>query len=61
MKKLYKPLLSAFLGFFVGAIMTYLDEPKTVDFKDAIIGGVKYGIIAFTSVIVIDKLGFKLD
>ena len=30
-------------------------------FKDAIIGGVKIGIIAFTSVIVIDNLGFKIN
>ena len=61
MKRLKKPFLSAFLAFFVGAIMTYLDEPKTVELKGAIIGGAKYAIIAFFFVIIIDKLGFKLD
>ncbi|MBT02908.1 MAG: hypothetical protein CL836_02565 [Crocinitomicaceae bacterium] len=61
MKRLKKPFLYASLAFIVGTIFTYLNEPKTVDFKDAIIGGVKIGIIAFTSVIVIDNLGFKLD
>ena len=52
MKKLYKPLLSAFLAFFVGAIMTYLDEPKTVELKGAILGGVKIAIIVFVVMIV---------
>ena len=61
MKRLKKPFLSAFLAFFVGAIMTYLDEPKTAELKGAIIGGAKYAIIAFFFVIIIDKLGFKLD
>lgn len=58
MKKLYKPLLYAFLGFFVGAIMTYLDEPKTVELKGAILGGVKFAIIIFVLIIVTDKIGF---
>ena len=58
MKKLYKPLLYAFLGFFVGAIMTYLDEPKTVELKGAMIGGVKFAIIIFVLIIVTDKIGF---
>ena len=61
MKRLKKPFLSAFLAFFIGAIMTYLDEPKTVELKGAIIGGAKYAIIAFFSVIIIDTFGFKLD
>ena len=55
MKKLYKPLLSAFLSFFVGAIMTYLDEPKTVELKGAILGGVKFAIIVFVVIIVTDN------
>ena len=58
MKKLYKPLLYAFLGFFVGAIMTYLDEPKTVELKGAMLGGVKFAIIIFVLIIVTDKIGF---
>ena len=58
MKKLYKPLLSAFLAFFVGAIMTYLDEPKTVELKGAMLGGVKFAIIIFVLIIVTDKIGF---
>ena len=52
MKKLSKPLLYAFLGFFGGAIMTYLGEPKTVELKGAIIGGVKIAIIVFVVMIV---------
>ena len=55
MKKLYKPLLSAFLAFFVGAIMTYLDEPKTVELKGAILGGFKLSIIMFAITIVTDN------
>ena len=58
MKKLYKPLLSAFLGFFVVAIMTYLDEPKTVELKGALLGGFKFAIIIFVVIIVTDKIGF---
>lgn len=55
MKKLYKPLLSAFLAFFVGAIMTYLDEPKTVELKGAILGGFKLSIIMLAITIVTDN------
>ena len=55
MKKLYKPLLYAFLGFFVGAIMTYLDEPKTVELKGAILGGFKLSIIMLAITIVTDN------
>jgi len=55
MKKLYKPLLSAFLAFFVGAIMTYLDEPKTVELKGALIGGLKLAIIMLVITIVTDN------
>ena len=51
----------AFLAFFVGTIFTFLDEPKTAELKGAIIGGAKYAIIVFFFVIIIDKLGFKLD
>ena len=58
MKKLSKPLLYAFLGFFAGAIMTYLSEPKTVELKGAILGGVKFAIIIFVLIIVTDKIGF---
>ena len=55
MKKLYKPLLSAFLAFFVGAIMTYLDEPKTVELKGVILGGFKLSIIMLAITIVTDN------
>ena len=55
MKKLSKPLLYAFLGFFAGAIMTYLNEPKTVELKGAILGGVKFAIIIFVLIIVTDN------
>jgi len=58
MKKLYKPLLYAFLGFFVGTIMTYLDEPKTVELKGAILGGVKFAIIMFVFIIVTENISF---
>jgi hypothetical protein len=58
MKKLYKPLLYAFLGFFVGTIMTYLDEPKTVELKGAILGGVKFAIIMFVLIIVTENISF---
>ena len=58
MKKLSKPLLYAFLGFFAGAIITYLSEPKTVELKGAILGGVKFAIIIFVLIIVTDKIGF---
>ena len=58
MKKLYKPLLSAFLAFFVGAIMTYLDEPKTVELKGVILGGVKFAIIMFVLIIVTENISF---
>ena len=56
MKKLSKPLLYAFLGFFAGAIMTYLSEPKTVELKGAILGGVKFAIIMFVLIIVTDNI-----
>ena len=55
MKKLYKPLLSAFLGFFVGALITYLSEPKTVELKGAILGGVKIAIIVLVITIITDN------
>ena len=61
MKRLKKPFLYAFIAFFVGTIFTFLSEPKTVELKGAIIGGAKYAIIAFFSVIIIDTFGFKLD
>ena len=55
MKKLSKPLIYAFLGFFAGAIMTYLSEPKTVELKGAILGGVKFAIILFFVMFVIEN------
>ena len=58
MKRLKKPFLSAFLAFFVGAIMTYLDEPKTVELKGAILGGVKFAIIMFVFIIVTENISF---
>jgi len=58
MKKLYKPLLYAFLGFFVGTIMTYLDEPKTVELKGAILGGAKFAITMFVLIIVTENISF---
>ncbi len=61
MKRLKKPSLYALIAFFVGTIFTFLDEPKTAELKGAIIGSAKYAIIAFFFVIIIDKLGFKLD
>ena len=61
MKRLKKPLLYALLAFFVGSIFTFLDEPKIVELKGAIIGGAKYAIIVFFFMIIIDKLSFKLD
>ena len=58
MKKLSKPLLYAFLGFFAGAIMTYLSEPKTVELVGAILGGVKFAIIMFVLIIVTENISF---
>ena len=55
MKRLKKPFLSAFLAFFIGAIMTYLDEPKTVELKGAIFGGFKFSIIMLVITIVTDN------
>ena len=55
MKRLKKPFLSAFLAFFIGAIMTYLDEPKTVELKGAILGGFKLSIIMLVITIVTDN------
>ena len=50
-----KLFLSAFLAFFIGAIMTYLDEPKTVELKGAIFGGFKFSIIMLVITIVTDN------
>ncbi len=58
MKKLSKPLLYAFLGFFAGAIMTYLSEPKTVELAGAILGGVKFAIIMFVLIIITENISF---
>ncbi len=58
MKKLSKPLLYAFLGFFAGAIMTYLSEPKTVELKGAILGGAKFAIIVFVLIVVTENISF---
>ena len=58
MKKLSKPLLYAFLGFFAGAIMTYLSEPKTVELVGAILGGIKFAIIMFVLIIVTENISF---
>ena len=58
MKKLSKPLLYALLGFFAGAIMTYLNEPKTVELIGAILGGVKFAIIMFVLIIVTENISF---
>lgn len=55
MKRLKKPFLSAFLAFFIGAIMTYLDEPKTVELKGAIFGGFKFSVIILVITIVTDN------
>ena len=55
MKRIKKPFLSAFLAFFIGAIMTYLDEPKTVELKGAIFGGFKFSIIMLVITIVTDN------
>ena len=60
MKKLSKPLLAAFLAFFVGALLTYLSEPKTAELKGAIVGGVTIAIIAFV-VMMVTKNGSSFN
>ena len=42
-------------AFASGAIMTYLDEPKTVELKGAIFGGFKFSIIMLVITIVTDN------